>query len=280
MVQNHIQLSSLLTKGISMKIKIISLSIALLFSQSVLADDYQLFSNIGYTDQTDSDIDTFFASALIYFDDISARGPLNEFDYLITTSNIAGGYSRSDLPFGDVDVVNVRGEAFLGDFQIGASFVDVDGETESAFLVGYLINPNLLVNVTFLESDFGPDALITGTYQHNLEGNQYLGLTVSTDNKFDNVALESKYFTELSNGRYYSLTADYTFNDVGSDVWLLGGNYYFNKYSSLGLLFNDDVVGVTGSHFFNNNISVSASYLSVSDDFIGDSASVAISYQF
>ncbi|WP_395339307.1 putative porin [Ningiella sp. W23] len=138
------------------------------------------------------------------------------------------------------------------------------------------------VDITILDNDSPLDAIISATYQHNLQGDAYMGFTLLTDDELDTISLESKYFTPLANGAYYALRAQYSYTDDDrlDDSWAIGGDYYFNKFSSIGAEGNDDFIALTAGHFFTERFSVRAAYSFINEREVDDTWTVSANHQF
>jgi hypothetical protein len=262
-----------------MKFKLLSVATLLVVAGVCTAQDYQFFSSAGYSTEKDSDIDFVNLGGQYYFNPIEVRGPFNEFDFLITESNIQANYVDVNTPFGSFDATTLAADIFLGKMLVGGRYSDFEGDSDGELKLGYLITNNFLVDVRLQDSDSPVDAIFSATYQHNLSNDTYLGMKISTDEELNNASLSARYFTAISNGRYYALTFGYDNQDFVSDNWVIGGDYYFNKYSSLGARLGDGVVGISASHFFTPNFSVSGAYNFVSDEFSGDVFSLNVAYQ-
>lgn len=245
---------------------------SLLFSTTTVAQDYQLFSELGYQrlDADHADADIFSASAKYYFDKKKTLGPLAEFDYINTKSNASAYYTDYE---GGMHEFKLGGEAFYNNILIGASVKRSDDgstsyNTTSASL-GYLIQPNLLVKAEYFDARHGGNAVFSARYTHSLGATDYIGFNVSVDDDFDYFSGSSKYFSALGQDRYVAAEFNISDND-GSTSWGLGGDYYFNKTTSVGLgyqdLDHDDSFAVRARHYFTQNWAVSASYSSLDEN--------------
>lgn len=242
---------------------------SLLFSSATLAQEYQLFSELGYQylDANNASTDVFSASGKYYFKNKKALGPWAEFDYLNTKSNVSAYYT--DFESGMYEL-KLGGEAFYNNVLVGASVkrsdTGYDSYNTSSATLGYLIQPNLLVKAEYQDHKHGGDALFSARYTHSLGGTDYLGFDLAVDDDFDHFSAASKYFSALGQDRY--LAAEFSINDNdGTTTWGLGGDYYFSKTTSIGLgyqdLDQDDGFAVRARHYFTQNWALAASYSSL-----------------
>ncbi|GGD75543.1 putative porin [Lacimicrobium alkaliphilum] len=267
------------------KINIVLASIV--FPSVALAQDYQLFSELGYErldlDADYADTDIFSASGKYYFRKKQALGPWAEFDFLNTKSNVSAYYINQE---GDVDAIKIAGEAFIGNILVGAGYKRSDTGTSSynssSATLGYLIQPNLLIKADYQDHPHGGDAVFSARYTHSLAGKDYIGFDLAVDDDFDYWSGSSKYFRALGQNRY--LAAEFNINDNdGTTTWGLAGDYYFSQATSVGLgyqdLDQDDSVSVRARHYFTQNWALSASYSSIDENDI-DIYQIALIGQF
>ena len=116
-----------------MKISALALLIPALIlghSAKISAEEYQSFTNASYSknDYSSADTTSFGINTSYFFDAKSTLGPLNQFKYINTISNISARYNHleseiSSLDWNDLshyskgnnDAINVSGEWFSGD---------------------------------------------------------------------------------------------------------------------------------------------------------------------
>ena len=273
-----------------MKIKTISISTLLCLSSLSFAEEYQTFLNLDYTDTVNADVlnvRTIGVNGIHYFNAIESLGPYNEFDFLITESNVTASYTNTDFEFNSpdflgfsnsTDVSTVGGQLFYGDFLFGASYSNFEGEDLGTFSLGYLLTPNLLVSVELPTR--GVDAFFNLRYQHDLGNNSYIGINVRTDNELNSLSLEPQYFTPLANGRFLTVGVNFVSIEDVSDFGGIFADYYFNKNTSLGLNLGDDIISVGATHFFNKNFSVRGEYAFTDEVREGVSLNLGVTYQF
>ncbi|NVJ48855.1 MAG: putative porin [Gammaproteobacteria bacterium] len=255
--------------------------VALALSSSwVAAEDYVSFSNLGFSHATESDVDLTSIGTRYFFDKKSTKGPLQEFDYLNTVSNVYAIYGQANVEGPNQDTYSVGGEWFIGRFLVGASHTDNDVWESTSVDLGYLFAPNFLVKVELLDDDSERDFLMSARYEHSLDNNRYIGFNVEVDDEMDTLTLSSKYFTPLQNGEYLTVFGEIYSSDVIDDSWFVGSEYYFNKHTSVGAKLGDEAIGINASHFFDNNLAVRGEIISYDNDLIGESISVEVAYQF
>nr|WP_136250560.1 putative porin [Ningiella ruwaisensis] len=263
-----------------MKIKAISFASLALLSASTLAQEYQFFADAAYTDYQDGDLSVLSVNTQYYFDPIKSLGPFNEFDYLITKSNIVGSYTNFDFTGEDFNTYTVSGEWYIGDFLIGGRYTDFENDDSGELRLGYLLSSNFLVDVRLPDSDAPYDALFSATYQHDLANDAYIGFTASVDEELSYFSLSSRYFAPLGGATYFAIGASYADADNRDDIWSIDGTYYFSKASSLGASVSENSIGINAQHYFTPNFSVGGGYTWADSDFTGDILSLRARYQF
>ncbi len=281
-----------------MKLSILALSIAtipvlLLTSQTTHAQSYQSFSSLGYS-QTDfkyNDRKSLGLSGRYYFDARETLGPLKEFDYINTISNISLGYNYSTSAYdgrieGDGYIVppysynfetkshsvSVRGDWFVGNFLLGGGYSHIDrNKSDTRYYEAeqktetdsyddsnnrYNLSLGYLITDNFLiKTDFfesGDVFKFTASYNLELGASDYIGFSYNTDEELDFHHLSTKYFVSLSEQSYL----------------VLGGSYMYDNTDSR---WSDDHWSVSGEYYFNQNSSISAFY--GEDDFYSVRAS-------
>ena len=252
-----------------------------LSSFATCANEYQSISHAAYADVEEDNL--FHLETLYYFDARKALGPYNEFSYINTKSNIGASYNDNDY----TDTIGVRGEYFFNNFVAGASYNNADSDWgdvdyyEASF--GYLFTPDFIARIHYRDSDArGIDGSFYATAQYNLSLNRtdYVGFTASVDEEFDFFSLDTKYYAELSQGRYLTVNLDLDAGDF--DYWSLGSNYYFNKGLSVFASVNkSDDVQIGGRYYFNTNWALSGSYgTNLDSDFDYDMFQINLTAQF
>jgi hypothetical protein len=253
--------------------KTINMALAcLLFSSIAVAQEYQLFSELGYqrldTDYADTDI--FSASGKYYFKKKQALGPWAEFDYLNTKSNVSAYYTDFDH---GVNELKLGGEVFYNKVLLGASYKRSDTgyssyNTSSATL-GYLIKPYLLVKAEYVDAKHGGNAFFSTRYIHSLGASDYIGVNFSVNDDFDHFSGSGKYFAALGQDRYLAAEINVS-DDDGDTSWGIGGDYYLSQATSVGAGYQDfdydDGFEIRARHYFTQNWALSASYTDISDN--------------
>ncbi|SFD61035.1 putative porin [Pseudoalteromonas denitrificans] len=247
----------------------------LLPTTSVIAAEYQSFSDVSYSrfDAKHSHSNFYGVSTRYFLDKRASLGPLNEFEYINTISNVSGHYSHSD----NSDRYNVAGELFLNDFVIGggysytdydSSFIN-DSEKHYNANLGYLISENFIVHANAGKVDGGKTNYnFSSSYNHQLNDKDYIGFTFNTDDDFDYRHLSSKYYKSLEGGQYLTLGLNYQ-NHRDSDNYLSGNiNFYFNEKTSVFAGYDNYTFGA--EYFFNNNYSLNARYQSNASSHLSD----------
>ena len=245
----------------------------LLSTSSVIAQEYQSFSSIGFTkiDNLRS-YNTTAIDTTYFFEKKQVLGPLDQLNYINTASNVFGNYSHSD----NSDNVSVGGSVFIDNLVVGGAYSYADYDSGSAdnysARLGYLFSENFIVNAYANKSEgVDTDYRFSASYNHQLTGNDYIGFTYSSDDDFDYQMLSSTYFRSLAGGQY--LVAALTYQDNDDFENDLGGNlsFYFNNKTSLSASYDDDDnFGIGAQHFFSQNYSLSLRYQSNSSDELND----------
>jgi len=288
------------------------LPVLFLASTSVSAESYQSFSNANYSKGDYSNIDSeFWSLATSYFLDArETLGPLNEFDYINTVSNISAGYSHSSIDslhsfngsqYGsksDDNALNINGEWFTGKFLIGGGYSYFDNDYQSRNfsrdehfnyyrgILGYLVTDDLLIKAKVRKRE-GGSAFYRFDVDYNLQLNKsdYIGFGYQTDEDFDFHTLSSKYFMQLSSESYLTVGGHYTYDNYDSnrsnDSWSINSSYYFNQYSSISAGYaKDDNYSIGANHFFNKNYALAISYSTNTSDDDSDAYGINFTAQF
>ncbi|GAB3028435.1 putative porin [Bowmanella dokdonensis] len=258
--------------------KLTVLASMLLCSTLASAQSYQSFTQL-YVQKIDSDYqdtELWSVGSQYYFSPKQTLGPLAEFDYINSKSNVKAGYADNDY----YDSWNVGGELFYGNLLLGAQYYKSDYDQGSAdtksFSVGYLLSPNLLVKLQAVAPERSDTHYsVTASYTHQLQGKDYLGFTATLDEDLDAPGFSSRYFTHLGDERYLGVgfsyqkielsTADLEYSD--EDYWSATLDYYFSQTSSVGVSCGDDnSFSLAGKHYFTENLAMSVNYSGATDD--------------
>ncbi len=244
---------------------------------------YKTISTLSYF-QTEAgyyNIDSVTAGTTYYFNPRHTVGPLNQFAYISRDNFIRVSGSTSDYSYDpprdhnnstDLDL-RVYGEFFIKNWHLGAGYSrykveydSIDYENESHQLeldVGYFVRENLFLYVNnYIDADDGRSFhLLAARYEHKLNESDYLGISAATNEEFEYIQLNSKYFRKLSNGGYLVPTLSASFYEGGGTSFGTGVDYYFNKMTSIGGRWNDsNSVTIRVNHFFNQHFNLGASY--------------------
>jgi len=248
---------------------------------AMAADSYKSISNLGYQYTDSTNDDQFKIDSKYYFSPKKTLGPYDQFEYINKQTNVYGSYLDNDAS----DVTSVGGEYFVDSFVVGASYENSDfgSNNESyAFTAGYFFNPDLLAKAKFVENDDGEDyALFSLAYNYMLNGTDYVGVTVASDDDFDKRSVAAKYFVDLQEGNF--LTVEGTFNSISEadDTWDVETNYYFSKATSVFASYDkEDAYTFGAQHFFDQNLGLKVGYGNNADDSDNDAYFANIRYQF
>ncbi len=235
--------------------------LALTASASVMAEDYQLFTelNADRVRVSGGDSETLWnANGTYYFDKKQSLGPLDQFEYINKESNISAGYSRL---YGE-NVWTVGGEAFVDEnVLLAARYSRIAGENISYLGLGYLFSDNFIVRADATIPKHGSASFIfSASYDLQLDGNDYVGFTATVDDNFDYYTVGSKYFASVGQESYVAIGGGYADND-GRSAWYAEADYYFTKMTSVGVQFDrEDDFSVNAKHFFDKNWALTAGY--------------------
>ncbi|MEW6982561.1 putative porin [Colwelliaceae bacterium 6471] len=268
-----------------------SFTVLLLTSGYAVAEDYQSISNAQYmkTEADNVSIDTSMLNTTYYLSKKSTLGPLDQFDYINTTSNIFASYMHTSLDDDTYDAssdsLRIGGEYFLGKFLIGASYQNTDyddGDSDATSLrLGYLFSKNFLVQAEVLDlDDGGTEYLFSAAYNHQINGSDYLGFTARSDNDFDYKSISAKYFMKLNQGQYFITELMYQ-DGKYDNYWGASASYYFDDNTSISADYDDnDNYRLGVKHFINKNIALSAGYGANTDESDYDVIDVGLTFQF
>nr|WP_010130306.1 putative porin [Microbulbifer agarilyticus] len=246
-----------------MKFKFAALPL-MLASAVASAEQYNSFTDVDYTsaDFGAFDVDTLSFQSQYYFGALETLGPRKEFNYILPVSNIYGGFAYSDADGSSSDALTIGGEYFTGQWKVFGELQDDDFSTDYSVGAGFLFTPNLLAEVEAVKpEDEDTVLLFRGQYNHQLNGNDYIGFTAEVDDDFDYRSVSSKYFTALSGGQY--LTAGLSLTDTDNSDVFWGGDieFYFNENTSIGAGYaEDESYYFDATHFFNRNVAAKVAY--------------------
>lgn len=230
-----------------------------LISSPLMAEQYTTFAGIDFTQiESDfADVDTYSLHATHFFSPKETLGPLAEFEYINHASNVYASYFDAD----EIDGFSIGGDYINEQFLIGASYREVEDFDSTNLRLGYFFSEDFIVELNATEPDGGDTFYsYTARYNHQLEGNDYLGFSFTADEDFENFAYQGTYFVKLQGDSWVKTSLSYA-DGEGDDSWNLGVDYYFNEKTSLFAgIGNDDIYEVGARHYFNRNYAIEFSY--------------------
>ena len=263
-----------------MTLKYVLPVIALAASAAVSAEEYQLFTGLTADHaRANGDSETNWnLDATYFFDKKVTLGPLDQFEYINKVSNVSAGYSR----IFDTNIWGVAGEYFAENgLVITAAHGRASGNYVNQIGLGFLVSDNVIIRANAIKpEDTSTTYLFSASYNHQLQGNDYVGFTAYTDDEFDSYGISSKYFASLNEGRYIAVGIALADND-GSSSWATEADYYFNQTTSVGLTYDKaDSYSLNAKHFFNTNWALEARFASNADDSTLKTYSLGVTGQF
>lgn len=258
-------------------------------SSNLAAQDYQSISSVSIrnTDHGSKDLNTYFFNSTFYFDKKKSIGPIDQFAYINTLSNLEGGYTQSENIGGydDTKYGRIGGELFVDKFVVSGRYSHADsfiGNTNNYRVsLGYLFNDNFLVR-SFVHKTENIDATyrFEAKYNHQISQTDYIGFSASADEEIDNQEISATYFTQLSDGKYLKLSGEYNDNKTFDDNWSIKGQYYFNDKTSVYLQQQkNDVHSVGAKYFFTDSLALSMDLTDNKKRKNGDSITLALHVQ-
>lgn len=247
---------------------------------SVSAEEYQLFTELNANHfRVNGDNETNWnLKGTYFFDKKQTLGPLDQFEYINKVTNVSAAYNR----LFDTNGWNIGGEYFAdNNLVVSAGYQRFDDFHVTSVGLGYLISDNVIVRAQASKPEDGDTVyLFSASYNHQLQGNDYVGFTASVDDEFDYYTLSSKYFASLDEGRYIAVGVALADSD-GSSSWAAEADYYFSKMTSVGVSYDkDDNYGLNAKHFFNQNWALEAGFGSNTDTSDTKVYSLGVSGQF
>jgi len=287
----------------------------LLLSNSVLAESYQSFSALAYSQNNitvnvpwinhsskyKADHTALFSQ--YYFDAQQTLGPLNEFNYINTSSNIYAGLSNSNTDSftshsdgeemtwgGSSNTIDLGGQWISHNFIVGASYSYLDYDTSYNTLsyadndsyysaeLGYLISDNFVINAYYNDGGDGDDFFAySASYALQLAGTDYVGVSYNVDEDFDIHQLSARYFFGIAAQSYVVIGGDYTLDTRDSYSSI-------NSRASRDNFIVGDKWSINASYYYNDKTSISVEYsddeLSEDDYAYGVSASYYINSNY
>lgn len=238
-------------------------AIALAGSAAVTAEEYQLFTELRASHIDYSSDNLWSVNGTYFFDKKQTLGPLDQFEYINKVTNVSAVFSRYD----GENFWTVGGEYFAeNNLVVSARFTEnADFHTTSVGL-GYLVSDNFIVRAQAAKPEEGStDYRFSASYNHQLQGNDYVGFSAYTDDEFDYYGISSKYFASLNDDRY--ITLGVSLDELnGNSLWGTSADYYFSKMTSVGVSYDkNDNYSLNAKHFFNQNWALEARFGSNAD---------------
>ncbi|MBV2130368.1 putative porin [Arsukibacterium indicum] len=248
-----------------MTLKYILPAIALT-ATAVSAEEYQLFTELQaeHLRVSGDNETTWSLNGSYFFDKIQTLGPLDQFKYILNVSNVSASFARAF----DENSYGIGGEYFAENGLVfSAGHYRYDDYDVSSVGLGYLISENFIVRAVAVKPE-GDDTnfQFLASYNHQLQGNDYLGFTATVDDEFDFFTISSKYFASLGGDRFITIGATIADND-GDTSWGASADYYFSKLTSVGVSYDkEDSYRLDAKHFFNQNWALEAGFASNADN--------------
>lgn len=263
-----------------MTLKYLLPALAFTVATAASAEDYQLFTSLNAEHvRVSGDSETNFGlNGQYFFDKKHTLGPLDQFEYINKVSNVSAAFARVY----DNNTWQIGGEYFAENkFVVMANYQNFDNFDVKSIGLGYLISDDFIVRAQAIKPEDSDTAYaFSASYNHQLQGSDYIGFSAFTDDEFDYYGVSSKYFASLNNGRYIAvgvLLAD----DDGSSDWSANADYYFSQRTSIGASYNKaDAYRLTAKHFFNQSWAVEAGFASNTDSSELKTYSLALTGQF
>jgi hypothetical protein len=264
-----------------MKLKYVLPLIAFTTSAAVSAQDYQTFTNLSgehrsYGFESDN---LWQVNAKHFLDKKQTLGPLDQFEYINKVTNVAAGYAHVNKVTNvaadyarvyDRYTLSVGGEYFAeNNFVVSASYSDSEYSDVTSLGIGYLISDDFIVRALATKRDYGDSNYqnyddtsyrFSASYNLQLQGKDYLGFNVSTDDKLDNYGISSTYFSSLGGDRFVTLGVGLS-DSPNANNWDINGGYYFSKMTSVGISYDkSDNYSLNAKHYFNQNWALVAGF--------------------
>jgi hypothetical protein len=245
-----------------MTLKYVLPVIALAASVTVSAEEYQLFTGLSADHfRISGDSETNWnLNGTYFFNKKVTLGPLDQFDYINKVTNVSAGYSRVF----DDNFWRIGGEYFAENgLVVSASQQRFNDFDVTSVGLGYLISDNVIVRAQAIKPEEGDTTYwFSASYNHQLQGNDYIGFSANTDDEFDQYGISSKYFASLNDDRYIAAGIALSDNE-GTSSWAALADYYFSKMTSVGLSYDKgDNYSLNARHFFTTNWAVEARFAS------------------
>ena len=261
-----------------MTLKYVLPVIALTASAALSAEEYQLFTELRASHFDYSSDNIWSVNGTYFFDKKQTLGPLDQFEYINKVTNAGATFSRFD----DENFWSVGGEYFAdNNLVFSARFTENAGFHATSVGIGYLISKDFIVRAQAAKPEEGDTSyLFSASYNHQLQGNDYIGFTAQTDDEFDQYGISSKYFASLGDGRFLAVGVSLEEN-FDRSTWAASADYYFSKMTSAGVYYDKaDNYSLNAKHFFNQNWALQASFGSNTDTSDAKVYSLVVNGQF
>ncbi|MFQ3197618.1 MAG: hypothetical protein ACI8R9_001641 [Paraglaciecola sp.] len=210
-------------------------------------------------------------NAKYFLDKKQTLGPLDQFKYINKVTNVAADYARVY----DRYTLSVAGEYFAeNNVVVSASYSDSEYSDVSSLGIGYLISDDFIVRTVATKLDYGDSIYqnyddtsyrFSASYNLQLQGKDYLGFNVSTDDELDNYGISSTYFSSLGGERFVILGLGFSDTPSGN-VSNISAGYYFSKMTSVSANYNtSDNYSLNAKHYFNQNWALVAGFAGNTD---------------
>lgn len=280
-----------------MKLSLVAAAVVLLpiafSSQATETKSFQSFSSVNYSNSDYNYGDAFNVgiASQYFFDGRITKGPLNEFDYINTLSNISVDYQytsaehsrKMSLPYNNQSVemflvqfeneiesnnVNISADWFVGDFLLGGTYgySDYDGTWKTALLEGDApdnwdedyskmsdSDSAYSLSLGYLISD---NFLVKSTYHQTAELFTFMASYDLTLNDTDYIGFS--YETD-ENFDVHALSSKY-FMLLANDSYLTVSAAYTVDNMDDDYFDEDNYWSVGSSYYFNQYTSISANY--------------------
>ena len=256
--------------------------IALLTVNSIHAQEYQHFGDIvgqktRFKGLGLGDANTVSANYTYYFQPLPALGPLDQFQYIINESSLSVSTVRQSADWSsDTEWASFAGGEYNGEhWQAGGSLRLHDSFGDGIELFGgYQFHDDLqaLVYLNGSRSNLQFDR-VEVNYNIPLKGTEFLGLTGAVGQN-QLVSIEATWFTQLDNAWWLRLDAGLQ-NIEGYRAYQAAAKLNFTVATSVSLSYYDvseafPGYGISGRHFFTDNIALDLSYATRDGSFFGE----------
>jgi hypothetical protein len=251
-----------------------------LTATAVSAEEYQLFNELRADHlRVSGESETLWSlNSTYFFDKKQTLGPLDQFEYINKVTNVGAGFSRFD----GENFWSIGGEYFAeNNLVLSARYTDNAGSHATSVGIGYLISKDFIIRAQAAKPEEGDTSYrFSASYNHQLQGNDYVGFTAYTDDEFDQYGISSKYFASLGADRFIAVGVSLA-EQFDRSTWAANADYYFSKMTSVGMSYSkEDSYSLNAKHFFNQNWALEAGFASNTDNSDYKAYSLSVSGQF